>query len=118
MNERGISVIKILIFLVVFSFIGYLAIKWIIVRAHYQAMKDKVIEQARFAGTEKDHEIRNTILRRGRELHIILYKEDIFIERYPGEDITISLSYPDSIIMPFHTFRFFFEVDETAPLPR
>jgi predicted membrane protein len=118
MNERGISIIKVIIYLVAFSIFGYISTKWIIVRAHYQAIKDKVKEEARFAGTASNQVIRESIIERAKEVHVILYDEDISIFRYPGEDITINLTYPDSIFFPLHTFRFSFEIDETAPLPR
>jgi hypothetical protein len=118
MNEKGFSIIKLIVFLVIFAIIGYISTKWIIVRAHHQAIKDKVKEEARFAGTSSNQQIRESIKRRAMEIHVILYDEDISIFRYPGQDITINVTYPDSILFPLHTFRFSFEIDETAPLPR
>lgn len=118
MNERGISVIKTLILLTIIFLLGYFATKYIILRAHYQTVKEKVSEQARFAGTTSDQEILEAIVKRGKDVNVYLEKEDISIDRIPGEEITIRLAYTDSIVVPLHTFRFNFEVDETFPLPR
>ncbi|MCH7760260.1 hypothetical protein IIA15_02515 [candidate division TA06 bacterium] len=118
MNERGVSFVKVLIFLVIFSLLGYTATKWIILKAHYQAIKEKVRETARFAGSRSDKEILKQIIRKGEKVHVILYEEDISIVRRPGQEIIIQLSYPDSIDLRFYTFRFDYNIEERAPLPR
>jgi len=120
MNERGMGPVKLMVILLLLIGVGYIVTNFIIVRAHYQTVKEKVKEQARFAGTNTDDEIFLSIVQKGKEVDLMLGEEEISVQRVPGEEITINVSYPDSIVLPLrlYTFHFNFRIEETAPLPR
>lgn len=118
MDERGVSYLKVIIVLAFFTLLGYVGIKSIIIRSHYESIREKVREEARFAGTYSDKRIRRGIIRRGEEVDVKLFEEEISIARRPGQDIVVRFAYSDSLVLPFYTHYFDFSIDETAPLPR
>ena len=118
MGEKGVSVVKVLITLTIFSLFGYTVTKLVIQRAHYQAIKDKVEEQARFAASKSNDNIVDEILKKGEEVNVILYEDDISIRRNPGKEIEIKVSYSDSIRILLFTYHSNFDINIKKPLPR
>ncbi len=117
-GERGISIVKILISLVIIGIVLFVGLRYLLIRVHYLSVKDTVRVQAESAAIYPDVHIKREIVRRAKESEVTLAEEDIRIDRLPGERITISLSYRDSLPLFVKTFYFDFDIEETTPLPR
>jgi len=114
--NKGTSIIGILILLVIIIFGMMFGIKWILVKVKFYALKDKVEEVIRFAQTKDDNEITKEIMDKAREQNIEIEPDSFYIDREPGDHITITLSYNDSIVIPKKTLYFHFRLERTGPL--
>jgi len=114
--KKGMSLIGILILIAVIVFGMIFGIKWVLVQVHRSTIKDKTEELVRFAQMKSDGTIIKEILERAQDNNIKIDPDSILIDREPGDHITISLSYTDSIVLPKKTLYFHFKIEKTGPL--
>ncbi len=117
-DEKGISIVKLLIGLIVIVIVLYVGVKYVLIRVHYLSIKDTVRVQAESASVYPDEYLTREIVRRAAESKVVLTTDDIIIDRRPGDAVTISLSYTDSLPLYVKTIYFDFDISESAELPR
>lgn len=117
-DEKGISIVKLLIGLVVIAIVLYVGIKYVLIRVHYLSIKDTVRAQAESASVYPDEYLKREIVMRAAESKVVLTTDDVIIDRMPGDVVTISLSYTDSLPLFVKTIYFDFDVSESSELPR
>lgn len=91
-------------------------IKWVLVKVRYAAIKDEVESLVKFAQTKSDETIVREIMEKAKEHNIKIAPDSLLIDREPGDHITISVSYLDSIVLPKKTLYFHFKIEKTGPL--
>lgn len=117
-EERGVSIAKTLIALVIIGAGLFVGIKYVLIKVHYLSIKDTVRAQAESAAMYDDIAIRREIIARAGESRLRIRSDDIRIDRMPGDRVTISLSYQDSLPLLVKTVYFNFDIEESSPLIR
>ncbi len=114
--KRGTSLIGILILIAIIIFVMIFGVKWVLIKVRYAAIKDKVESLVKFAQTKSDGTMMKEIMERAHDNNVKINPDSILIDREPGDHITISLSYTDSIVIPKKTLYFHFRLEKTGPL--
>ena len=83
----------------------------------YYVMKDEMQVQARFAVNLSDTDIRRRLRAKATELKLPSDAQHITIRRRGRpREITVSTSWPDTIVLPFYTIPFTYRPSVRAPL--
>ena len=117
-GEKGVSIVKTLLLLVVVAIVLYVGVNYILIRVHYLAVKDAVRGGAESASIYDGDYVKREILEKAREAKVFLTEDEIIIDRWPGEKVTVSLSYRDSLALFVKTIYFDFDVEESAAIGR
>ena len=80
-NESGASLLKVLIVLALLGLAVYNGILYLTIQLDYQRMKDAMTAKAAVAQVLKDHEIRNDLVAKAKELDLPLGNDNFIIIR-------------------------------------
>jgi hypothetical protein len=80
-NERGVSGVKIMIWLVILAAGFHVGLKYLSIQLDYQRMRDAMYSKASVAQVLKDIEIRNDLVAKAKELDLPLTGDNFVIVR-------------------------------------
>ena len=105
-NIRGEFKLGFLLYLLILAAIIYLGFKWGEAKWNYETMKEKITEIAKFWVTQKSMDfeiIKKTIIDKGEETGITIYKDDIEID-FKNKVLTIDVYWDTPIEIPGYTY--------------
>ncbi len=114
-NEKGLSIIKTLIWLLLITVVVYLGIKLLPMYIDYERMKDEMAVKASLAQVLKDDEIRSALAAKAKELDLPLDGDDFSIMRDDEHHhMTIKAVWDIEIHFPFELYVRTFHFDAIA----
>ena len=115
-SQKGEGRLGTLFALVLLAVLVYLGVKIVPVMVNSYALKDFLLEEARFAAVRKDDQvIRDRVFNKAQELNLPLSKKSI-ITRRTNARFNIQVSYTVPIETPVYTYIWQLEEKVTSPL--
>ena len=116
-GRAGKVPVKFLITLAVFAVAIYYGIGAGRSYLQYYRMKDEMRVQARFAGNLKDEDIRRRLRTKATELQLPSAAQRVAIQRRGRpREIVVTITWPDTIILPFYRWAHTYRAEVRAPL--
>ena len=116
-GRAGKVPVKFLLTLAVFAGLIYYGIGAGRSYLRYYQMKDEMQVQARFAGNLKDEDIRRRLRTKAVELQLPAAAQRVTIQRRPRpREIVVSITWPDTIVLPFYRWAHTYRAEVRAPL--
>jgi hypothetical protein len=116
-SRAGKLPVKFLVTLAVFGGLVYYAIGAVGSYVKYYQMKDEMRVQARFAANLTDEDIRRRLRTKATELELPAEAQRITIQRRGRpREVVLTVSWPDTIPLPFYRWAHTYQVEVRAPL--
>jgi hypothetical protein len=115
-NQKGFSVIKALIAVLIVAAIAYVGVKVGSLGFNYHRLKDEMRGVAKYKSMQTEDVIKKVVIDKAAGLGIDLWEEDVVVDMYPGEKIVIDVYYEKDLVLPFYTRRFQFNPVVEEPL--
>jgi hypothetical protein len=116
-DRSGKLPVKFLITLAVLAGVVYYGIGVVRSYAKFYQLKDEVRVQARFAGNLTDEDIRRRLRTRATELQLPAEAQRVTVQRRGRpREVVVTVSWPDTINLPFYRWTHTYRVEVRAPL--
>jgi hypothetical protein len=116
-GRAGKVPVKFLLTLAVFAGLIYYGIGAGRSYLQYYRMKDEMRVQSRFAGNLKDEDIRRRLRTKATELQLPSAAQRVAIQRRGRpREIVVTITWPDTIILPFYRWAHTYRAEVRAPL--
>ena len=116
-SRAGKIPVKFLVTLAVFAIVIYYGIGAGRGYLKYYQMKDEMQVQARFAGNLKDEDIRRRLRTKATDLQLPGAAQRVAIQRRGRpREIVVTITWPDTIILPFYRWAHTYRAEVRAPL--
>lgn len=115
--SKGLSGFGIIFLILVLLVVGYTGYQVARVHFNYGSISEKIENTVRIGPVQNDDMIREELRKSAEELNIILFPENIWIDRSIPDSFRIYVEYEDSSsIFGIFTYNRKFTVDRVAPI--
>ena len=114
-KQKGEGWLGCIVWALIILTIGLIAYRTIPVKIRSAQFYDSMVEQAKFADRNPPTRIRQSLLRKAKELDMPLDPKNLKVERY-GDNIRMKAQYTITVELPFYSWDWEFRPEVDRPI--